>query len=415
MTSKGTWKGSVEIGKALKGINPPLRRNRVLDGNSGRYSNMLVVNKSAVTALNPSGGTVLSGKPLLTKHWEVTSMTKPSPAETGGESSKASGLKEDLASTSTSVITVILVTRGGDPACLAIERVAEVANDILAAEVPKPASTKSSGGRKEVHLVKIDISENPTIANEFGIKAFPTFLVFRGPELVYGGPLGGRKFKLASRPYRPQVLLIEPNFGLQIQSEKMLKKIGCDPFLCLNIQQATDRIRRFSLSGDQTMAFDIVLISQDVPTDGLRDLTKCLTEFVVEKKTIVAVMASALGEHGKHNLKSVDWSGHYTTDLIKLVSPELCAAASHGVLCPLKSIAIEKLLDFREGASASAVPELGLTPQTLISRLNEFKDSKSTVRKMQNKNGGGTQPYLGIKMSAEDTRLRGGKALVPLR
>lgn len=415
MTSKGTWKGSVEIGKALKGINPPLRRNRVLDGNSGRYSNMLVVNKSAVTALNPSGGTVLSGKPLLSRQWEVTAMTKPSPVASVGVSSGSFGLKEDLSSTSTSVVTAILVTRGGDPACLAIERVAEVANDILASEVPEPTSTKSSGGHKEVHLVKIDISDNPTIANEFGIKAFPTFLVFRGPELVYGGPLGGRKFKLASRPYRPQILLIEPNFGLQLQSEKMLKKMGCDPFLCLNAQQATDRIRRFSLSGTQTMTFDLVLVSQDVTNDGLRDLTKCLRDFVAEKKTIVAIMASALGEHGKHNLISVDWSDHYTTDLIKLVSPELCAAASHGILCPLKSIAIEKLLDFREGASASAVPELGLTPQNLLTRLHEFKDSKPTVSRVQSKTGGGTQPYLGIKMSAEDTKLRGGKALVPLR
>lgn len=413
MTGKGTWKGSVEIGKALKGINPPLRRNRVLDGNSGRYSSMLVVNKAAVTPLNPSGGTVLSGTPLHAREWEATIMSKVGPAS--GVRHGHAGLKEELATMSNGVITAVLITRGGDPACLAIERVAEIANDEVEASNSQPISSKSSAAAKQLHLVKVDIAANPTITEEFGIKSLPTFLIFRGPELIYGGPLGGRKFKLVSRPYRPQILLVEPNFGIQLQSEKMLKKMGCDPFLCLTVAQATERVRRFSM-GDSSAAvvFDLVLISQEIPHDGLRDLTKCLTDFVAEKKTVVALMASALGEHGKHNLSEVDWSNHYTTELNKLVAPELCGAASCAILCPLKSIAIEKLLELRGSSSHSDMPELGLTPTTLISRLNEFREDsvKPSMSRVQ-RGGGETQPYLGIKMSAEDTRLRGGKKLVP--
>lgn len=420
ITSKGTWKGSVEIGKALKEINPPLRRNRVLDGNSGRYSSMLVVNRGAVTPLNPSGGTVLSGIPLKIREWEVTAMSvKAGPATTSSSSRHGSrtGLKDELTTTSNSVITAVLVIRGGDPACLAIERVVEIANAEIEAATANytPSTSKSTVRSKQVNLVKIDISANPTIAEEFGIKSLPTFLIFRGAELLYGGPLGGRKFKLVSRPYKPQILLVEPNFGIQLQSEKMLKKMGCDPFLCLTVQQATDRVRRFSMSGNQTVVFDLVLISQDAPHDGLSDLSKCLTEFVAEKKTVVAVMASALGEHGKRNLSAVDWSAHYTTQLNKIVEPELCGAASYGILCPLKSIAVEKLLDLRGSAELSAAPELGLTPATLIARLNEFREDKvkPSVNRIR-KSGGETRPYLGIKMSAEDTRLRDGKKLVPV-
>jgi hypothetical protein len=421
LSGKGTWKGSLEIGKALKGINPPLRRNRVLDGNSGRYSNMLVADKRQVTALNPSGGAVLSGTPLRARQWEVTAMSATTPASNPASTSASaaasgsSGLKQDLSTTANSVLTAVLVTRGGNVECLACERVAEVANNEINIMNAKP---DTKGGKKEVRLVKVDISENPSICKEFGIKSIPTFLIFRGPELIYGGPLGGRRFKVASRPYRPQILLIEPNFGQQIQSEKMLKKMGCDPFLCLTAQQASDRVRRFSLTGDQSIVFDLVLISQEVPVEGLRDLTKCLTDFVSEKKTIAAIMASALGEHGKHNLSAVDWSSHYTTEVNKLVSPELAAAASCAIVCPLKSISIEKLLDLRGNGAHSELPELGLTPDTLVQRLNEFKEGTvkgSGVQRVQCATGGGTQPYLGIKMSAEDTKLRGGKRLVPLK
>ena len=415
ITGKGTWKGSVEVGKALREVNPPLRRNKVLDGNSGRYSSMLVVDRAAVTALNPSGGTVLSGCPLDVEHWEITAMSKTLPPEpaTGGQRS-SSGLKEELTTTSNSVITAVLVTRGGDPACLAIERVAEVANvDIMAANDKR--GEKPKGGHSVLRLVKVDISENPTICNEFGVKSIPTFLVFRGPELVYGGPLGGRKYKLVSRPYRPQILLIEPNFGRQLESEKLLKKMGCDPFLCISVQEATDRVRRFSLAGNQPIVFDLVLISQEVSPEGLRDLSKCLTDFVAEKKTIVAIMASALGEHGKNNLAAVDWTEHYTTEIEKLVSGDFCAAARCGILSPLKSLAIEKLLDMREDTSHSSVNELGLTPETLISRLNEIKEGKvKAPANMIRSSGSSTKPYLGIRMSAEDTKLRGGKKLVPI-
>ncbi len=392
----------MEIRNTLRETNPPLRRNRVLDGNSGRYSSMLVVDRSQVTPDNPCGGSVLRGVPLHARVWDADSSLCSS--QLRGRPS----LKSELQSSTPSVISAVFVTRGGDPACFALERVVELANEHIE-EMNKAAS---GPGAKLVHLHKVDIADNYGILQEYGIKSVPSFLVFRGSELVYAGPLGGRKFKLVSRPYRPQILLIEPDFSAQVDSEKLLKKLGADPFLCLSIQQAIERVRRFSLAGENQIIFDLVLISSKVSSEGISDLAKCLSDFTKDKKTIIAGLVSVLGESGRANLDAVDWSNHYTTDVQRVLRPELCSSISVAIITPIKAIGIERLLGMR---NSSRLPEenseFGLTPDTLITRLDEIKDGKGMNRSIGATAGG--KSYVGIKLSAEDARLKGGKKLVP--
>ena len=62
-TLDGSWKGEVEVRSALRVLNPPLKRSAVLRSNSGRYSEMMVVNAAAATSNNPTGMVVPLGLP----------------------------------------------------------------------------------------------------------------------------------------------------------------------------------------------------------------------------------------------------------------------------------------------------------------------------------------------------------------
>ena len=53
--ANGTWKNDTDVRNALLEISPVLRRTNVLKCNSGRYSNMLVVDADNVSAKNPTG------------------------------------------------------------------------------------------------------------------------------------------------------------------------------------------------------------------------------------------------------------------------------------------------------------------------------------------------------------------------
>lgn len=97
--------------------------------------------------------------------------------------------------------------------------------------------TSSSGGAggslRPPRMLQIDVSESSSVIKELGIKSLPIFLIFQGSNLVYAGSIGGRNVKIDST-HKPQVMLIESNFRDQITCEKTLRKLGCEPFLCLS-------------------------------------------------------------------------------------------------------------------------------------------------------------------------------------
>ena len=66
----GAWKGSVEIRAALEKKNPIMKRTFVLKSASGRYSNSIIVDPSAVTPQNPTGMVKTRGKDLGSLTWK---------------------------------------------------------------------------------------------------------------------------------------------------------------------------------------------------------------------------------------------------------------------------------------------------------------------------------------------------------
>jgi hypothetical protein len=95
-----------------------------------------------------------------------------------------------------------------------------------------------------------------------GVKELPTFLMYLSGKLVYAGTIGGRKVKMNFTSSRPLVLIIESNFKSQILMEKVLKKFGCDIFMCMTSSEAVDRVNQVGNGLIETV-FDLVLISED--------------------------------------------------------------------------------------------------------------------------------------------------------
>jgi hypothetical protein len=114
LTSKGQVKNEIEMRNTIMEINPPLKRSAMLRSASGRYSTALVVNKSMVTASNPTGMVVPMGLPLEKVPWNSFKQ----------ELSLNAGVKGPL-------ITALLM-REGDPVCCSYLRIAELVNrDII--------------------------------------------------------------------------------------------------------------------------------------------------------------------------------------------------------------------------------------------------------------------------------------------
>lgn len=378
----------------LREENPPLPRTAVLS-NSGRYSSLIVVDKDSVSANNPTGMIEMQGLPLVNHRW--------------------SELKHELAGTvsNTSPLTVAIVLRGGDPKGQQWLRVTELVNmelsklrdsPELAAASDVPEILKSN----PPHLIKIDISESNALITELGIKSTPTFLMFHGRSLMYAGAIGGRKVKV-STTHKPQVLLIEPNFRQQVPAEKTLRKLGCDAFLCSSLPEALNRIQQMTRpSADSSghvsgaVTFDLVLISEDVGVDNIMNLKKALLDVTGNKRTIVAMLVNVLGERGKSNLKAVKWKNSYTDDVNAFNVPAVASVCTAAIQNPVKANSIEKLLSMTVVAPNDT--NFGLTETTMKQKIAKVQDDVKNGR---------CAPisYVGIRLSAEDTIMRGSSLI----
>ena len=418
----GKWKDEADIRTALREENPVLQRSRILGANSGRYSSLLVVNKDCVDANNPTGMMRPLGVPLRNIRWQA--------------------FKDILASAGTSTaLSVVLFLRGGDAKCFAAERVAEIVNIDVSGGSPGTLATALGGAAqgshshqenmkqvltKGIQLFRVDVGENNDAAHELGIKQLPTFVMYTGRNLAYCGVVGGQKLKLPAACPRPQVLLLESNAKHQIALEKILRRYECDVFLCLSINESIERVRQFSSGSDPRtkIVFDLVLISEEMQGSELTLLCKVLSEFVNVKRTVMAGLVNVLGEHGPAALKSVDWQEAFTTNVRACLQPPLCDCVVAAVQKPLKPTSLQRLLDMRVVPSDDE--NFGLTPESIVSLINQvqkgsfpgstpvmsaaFNDgsSQSLSASAAGSGGGG---YVGIRLSAEDTKMR-GRALV---
>lgn len=396
MSSTGGWKTEMAIRSTLMELNPPLKRSNTLRAASGRYSSLLVVNPKLVTSNNPTGMVVPIGVPLETIAWKNLKMELDQVGPTSSE------------------VVVCLVMRTGDPSSCASQRVAEIVNlDLHEAPASFAPKNRSATSQISYRMVKADVGDDSTVVSELGIKSLPSFVMFCGPSMLYAGPVGGRKVKAASSVQKPQILIIEPNFRHQIMAEKTLRKLGCDTFLCLSIHEAVERIRQFSstLEGSPSLTFDVVIISDELQASpDLSTLARQLDEVVVSKRTVMCAAVDVLGDRGMHNLKAAKWSANFCTENVSAVLQlPLASLVQIAIQKPVKAGALEELLT-RRTVNAEEVA-FGLTPETLKSKM---------MAAAGNVGSGGSrsgqqhiQKYVGIKLSAEDVRMRGQGLVAP--
>lgn len=363
---------------------------------------MLVVDPNAVSSHNPTGMIEIGGLPLPHVRWET--------------------LKNSLQNEDGNKFTVVLALRPGDPICCSYLRIAEIVNrhfhESQSQETP-PITRPNNGSRPNSaitrklppRLVQVDISENSSLVHEFGIKTLPIFLIFHGANLVYAGSIGGKKIKLDTMSHKPQVLLIESNFKDQIVCEKTLRKVGCEPFLSLSISEAIHRIQQLTnptpdpVTGRvaDPVIFDLILISEEVETESILQLKKLLLDMNPNNRTIVAMLVSVLGEYGRANLNAVRWEGGCSSEVSAFSNRHLNEICSIALQKPIKQISIEKVLSMRTLPQNES--NFGITPETLEGKIrqvqNDILNGKSRPR----------IDYIGIRLSAQDTKMRNGRDL----
>jgi hypothetical protein len=353
---------------------------------------MLVVDPSAVTSTNPTGMVEVGGLPLPHVRWETLK----------------SSLRNEEA-----IFTVALALRPGDPVCCSYLRIAELVHRHFKESEPHTSTqslrpSSAANVRSPPRMVQIDVADNGSLVTDFGIKSLPLFLIFHGHELVYGGSIGGKKIKLESS-HKPQVLLIEPNFKDQIACEKTLRKVGCEPFLCLTIAEAVSRIQQLSnptpdSSGrlPDPVVFDLVLISEEVERENVILLRKILKDATKDNRTIVALLVSVLGEFGRANLNAVQWDAACSTEVTAFSRRDLSDLCSLAIQKPIKQMSIERLLAMRTLPQNES--NFGLTPDSLEAKIRQVEKEVLLGSRR-------AIDYIGIRLSAQDTKMRGGRDL----
>ena len=231
------------------------------------------------------------------------------------------------------------------------------------------------------------------------------FIMVNSGRVMYSGLIGGRKMHINSVS-RPQILIIEPTFKHQIAMEKTLRGNECDSFLCLDIQQALERLRQVSqggINGDPAIVFDLILVSEDVQSGDIDSLFRKVASDVKSKRTVIVGLASVLGDHGKKNLNSVAWTDYCSFEVEKVIPGFINKICSVVTQKPIKASSIRKLLNLRYVPPEDV--NFGLTTDTLISKIAEVQQSLTGPRNSEYlKNA---VPSLGIKLSTMDVKMRG--------
>ncbi len=379
----GGWKTDTDVRASLEEINPVLRRTNVLKCNSGRYSNMLVVEPSRVTAHNPTGMVVTEGLALPLVRWADL------------QASWA-----DQRAQNAHVLTVALVGRVGEPRYAECLRLAEQANLRLQANA-------EAGGVPKFRLIRIEVGENSAILADLSIRYLPTFVMWSAGRVVYQGQAGGKKVS-AGPTYRPKVLLIESAPKFQLATEKHLKKADCDSFLCVSASAALERLQRVMSAND---AFDLVLVSDDLletQASELSILRGKLTAVIESRRTVVAAMVSVTGDIGAHNLKAFTWDANAcSADVSQLNGAgRLCTALLQK---PVKGSAIAALLSQCTYRGQDDYVQFGVTPDALLAKIGEVREAAAKL-------GAGAGAGAGdagrpLHLSVQDVKYKGSSLL----
>ena len=96
-------------------------------------------------------------------------------------------------------------------------------------------SVASENSRSTEHdqIVKVDLGEHPRLADLYGVKSVPAFLMFRGGRLIWAGTLGGNPVKAAppeTAATRSRVLLVEPFARVSVLGQDSNKGRGTESF-----------------------------------------------------------------------------------------------------------------------------------------------------------------------------------------
>eukprot|EP00607_Mallomonas_marina_P006767 CAMPEP_0182440242 /NCGR_PEP_ID=MMETSP1167-20130531/86934_1 /TAXON_ID=2988 /ORGANISM="Mallomonas Sp, Strain CCMP3275" /LENGTH=478 /DNA_ID=CAMNT_0024634133 /DNA_START=747 /DNA_END=2183 /DNA_ORIENTATION=- len=400
MSSTGEWRDPLAIRAALREVNPTMKRSAMLGTASGRYSEVIVVDPNKVSASNPQGKVQVAGIPLETMSWRA--------------------LKEDMmrcVTLANSPVFVVLLVRNCDPLGLLCENISRIVHetvtneannkDKLSTGLSRPSSSLGNGSAR-FRMVKIDVGEDNDALTELGAKTLPTFAMKHNGTLLYSGLLGGRGLKPSAQDYlKPQVLLIEPIFEQQIAAEKILKKCGCQVYLCLTAQQAIDIIRNMSV--ETPKCFDMILISEDIQSAEMSTLGQRLISHVKSGSTFVCGLVSSKSLSVNPQADQVRWVHHCTDDVSLVLEAPLSRSASMVMKKPLRGNAVEHMLSIRQKSDNNAL-SMGLTATSLYSKMLEMEAVVlgKGPRLGDTRN---TQGYVGIKLAAEESVVRGTKLI----
>lgn len=380
VNATGVWKNDTEVRASLLAINPVLKRTNVLKCNSGRYSSMLVVDPAKVTAQNPTGMVVTEGLPLELVSWNTLKGELQ-------EQSKLSG--------SSQLLTVGIIGRVGEVRYSACLRMAALTNSRLSQET-------EAGEPQRFRMVRIEVGENSDVLKELSVKYLPTFVMWSQGRMMYMGQAGGAK--VASGPvYRPKVMLIENHPKFQLATEKHLKKLNCDSFLCISASAALDALQNLLL-GNSKDAFDLVLVSADMLECSSAELSVLkgkLAGCMEQKRTVVAAMVSTVGEQGLQNLKSYEWDGNYcSADVAKL--PGAGRLIQHLCQKPVKAVAISALLEQRSYKGDDIYVQLGVTPEAFLAKMTAVREQALKGAPSKDKDA-----FRNLHLSVQDVQYAG--------
>jgi hypothetical protein len=382
LTATGTWKNDTDVRASLQTINPVLKRTNVLKCNSGRYSDMLVVDPTKITFQNPTGMVVTEGLPVPLVRWAQFKAEM----EEGGRVSNPSQL-----------LTVAIIGRLGEARYSLCMRMVEQANLLL--------SKEDDSGSPKFRLVQIEVGENSRIIQDLNLRYLPTFAMWNGGRLAYLGQAGGQKVGLGPS-FRPKVLLIENAYKFQLATEKLLKKASCDSFLCLTASAAIDAVQKVMTASGTDNCFDLVLVAQDIietQASELSILRGKIAGDVESGKTVVAAMYDVLGgERGMQNLKGFSWDRKGLSEDVGNI-PGGTRLFNRVAQKPMKAVAIETLLGMRSYMRDDLYVQLGVTPESLLGTMNTVREN--VIR------GDRKDPsvFKDLHLSIQDAKFKGSR------
>lgn len=133
------------------------------------------------------------------------------------------------------------------------------------------ASDDSGGSSPPVRFVQVELSEIAGFAEQYKIKEVPYCLMFRDGHVVHSKRLSGVRIGIrAEGLIRPQVLLVEPDPGIQFKLERALRRGGYSSDLALDGPQA------LRLAGRQQQPYGAVLLSSSLRVNDARGIVSAV-------------------------------------------------------------------------------------------------------------------------------------------